>query len=322
MFLVPGEVELPVGGSLFGREAPLLFEVGFGNGWFLEHLGSRHPDFNVLGAETSTSSVHRAYRRLLKAGLENVRMFHGDAVFASRYLLAPNSLAGVYVNFPDPWPRRKHRAKRLLSSAYFELLHSRLGKDGFVALTTDHEGYFQYARGEAATSGLFDEEVAEPPEPMLATRYARKWLGQEKTIYHAQFHCRRSGSGDPASPVEYADFASPSVNDMQHALLTGSLDQVGVMPHTVEKIGRAHVVIMEHLNPRGESVHVFAGHIEEDGLKQDILIEALPRDNGIYVGVRRFGSPLATRGVAAAVHVVVEWLTTQGLELQQRWYRY
>lgn len=312
LFLKPGELKLPVDGeALFGRRAPLYFEIGFGNGWFLEQLGAANPDIDVVGAETSVSSVHRAYRRLRRAGLPNVRMFLGDAVFMTRHVLSPGSVSRVYVNFPDPWPRRKHRSKRLLTSNYFQLLSSRLEPGGCLELTTDHEGYFSFAREEAKSSGVFTEAVAHPSEPHLGTRYAKKWLRQDKRIHHAVFSCT-AHLDEPVLNIQR--------DAMQHALLAGNLDDVGVMPKSVFRVDDMCVVFMEHLTLPDGGGHVFAVHVEEAGLKQDILVEALPRDHGVFVGIRRFGSPMATTGVGEALRLVVEWLESRGLSVVDRWY--
>ena len=310
LFLTPSELDLPFDArAIRGQPAELLFEIGYGNGWFLEQLAASNPGAEVVGAETSISSAHRAWRRIRRSGLSNVRMFLGDAVFMTRRMLAPESVSRIYVNFPDPWPRRKHRAKRMLSEAFFRVASRRLVPGGCVELTTDHADYFAWARSQAVATGVFDEDVGTPPDVYLGTRYARKWLGQDKPIYHVRFtNTGRSGEAEP--PLE--------IHAMQHALLSGDLASVGEMPHSVFKVGGAYVIVMDHLS--SGAAHVFAVHVEEEGLKQDILVEAIPRARGVYVGIRRFGSPMATTGVGEAVRVIVEWLQSQGLEVVERWY--
>src|SRR5690606_3679290 len=232
-----------------------------------------------------------------------------------RHMLAPASVSRVFVNFPDPWSRRKHQQKRLLTADFFRLLSNRLESGGCVELTTDHEEYFDFARREARASGVYSEAVATPSEPQLGTRYAKKWLLQDKRIHHAVFSCT-THVDEPVWQIQR--------DAMQHALLTGSLDKVGVMPDLVHRVDDVCVVLMEHLLLPDGAGHVFAFHVEEAGLKQDILIEALPRDNvvvdGVFVGIRRFGSPMATTGVGEALRLVVEWLESRGLSVVDRWY--
>lgn len=322
LFLRPGELTLPMDGeALFGRKAPLYLEIGFGNGWFLEQLGTANPGVDVVGAETSVSSVHRAFRRLRRSGLSNVRMFTGDAVFMARHMLAPASVARVFVNFPDPWSRRKHQTKRLLTADFFRLLSGRLAPGGCIELTTDHEEYFEFARREARASEVFDETVATPSAHQLGTRYAKKWALQDKRIHHAVFSCTAHSAHSTL-----VDDTQPRIqlDAMQHALLTGSLGDIGVMPDVVHRVDDVCVVLMEHLLLPEGGGHVFAFHVEEAGLKQDILIEAIPRDtaidDGVFVGVRRFASPMATTGVGEALRLVVEWLESRGLTVVDRWY--
>lgn len=313
MFLVPGETALPIVPSdVFGSDGPLLLEVGFGNGWFLEHLSQIRPDANILGAEVSVSSVHRAYRRLLRVGATRVRLYPGDAKFLLTHALSPESVEAVFVNFPDPWPRRKHRGRRLLTSETLTLLASRLADRGRVELTTDHEGYFNYARAECRKTGLFEESIGVVPPAMLETRWAKKWVAADRRIFHVTFHATARAEVDTPDLL---------TNGMQHALLKGELDAVGRMTKQVHPVETGHVIVMEHLLSPEHDSHLFAIHVEESGLKQDILVEAVRRDDGIFVGVRRFGSPLATRGVGESVRIVVEWLETQGLTTVERWYR-
>ena len=122
-----GDLTIPTEpAELFGRRAPTALEIGFGNGSFMEAVAAREPEWNWLGAELSRSSVGRAFRRLTRAGLSNVRIYAGDARFLVRQVLPAHCLDRVYVNFPDPWPRRRHRDNRLLEASFFHLLGSRL----------------------------------------------------------------------------------------------------------------------------------------------------------------------------------------------------
>ncbi|MDX1741508.1 MAG: tRNA (guanosine(46)-N7)-methyltransferase TrmB, partial [Rhodothermales bacterium] len=127
---------------VFGRDGPLVLEVGFGNGEFLEYLAGTHADWNILAADTSPSCVVRARKRMARGGFSNVRLYCGDARYIVRNVTPRSSLHRVYVNFPDPWPRRRHARRRLMGKDFLTLLASRLGDDGALWLTTDHPEYF------------------------------------------------------------------------------------------------------------------------------------------------------------------------------------
>lgn len=112
MLVVPARLHRwpPEVQDLFGREGPLVLEIGFGDGRFTAELARSRPDWLVLGAEVSAASVLRALRRMRREGLANVRLYHGQGPFALRNLVLPGTLDQVIVNFPTPGPRSGTRS--------------------------------------------------------------------------------------------------------------------------------------------------------------------------------------------------------------------
>ena len=88
--------------ELFHRDAPVVLEIGFGDGSFLEWIAKTHPEWNCLGADVARGSVTRAFKRLRSANVSNVRLHHGSGLFLLRNVLSNESVSRVYVNFPDP----------------------------------------------------------------------------------------------------------------------------------------------------------------------------------------------------------------------------
>lgn len=297
---------------VFGREAPLVLEIGFGNGEFLAYLAGQHPDWNILGADTSPSSVVRARKRLLREMSRSVKLYCGDARHVVRSVVPSGGLHRVYVNFPDPWPRRRHERRRLLSPDFVTLLSSRLSEDGALWLTTDHRDYFAFARSSVAATGLFSEELGTPPEETLETRWARRWLEQNRPIYHALFYKTADPTDEPAGRLE--------TTEMRHALMRGDLGKVTDFEKTVFKEGSVTIVLADAYRSIDGASLVFATMVEESDLNQHVLIEARPRGDDVLVGVTRFGKPLSTRGLNAAVRCVAEYLEGRGLEVLESSY--
>ena len=173
--------------QLFGRAGPLVMEVGFGNGWFLTHLARENPAWNLLGAEVSLGSVTRAFKRMRRERIDTVRLYAGHARFVVRNLIPRHGLHRIYVNFPDPWPKKRHHERRLLRAPFFRLLSTRLRDGGALWFTTDHAEYFAFALAEARSTGLFAIEQRPPPPATLQTKYAHKWRAQAIPIQHATF---------------------------------------------------------------------------------------------------------------------------------------
>ncbi|GGM98414.1 tRNA (guanine-N(7)-)-methyltransferase [Thermus composti] len=292
--------------DLFGREGPLVLEIGFGDGRFTAWLARAHPHWLVLGAEVSGASVLRAYRRMRKEGLENVRLYHGEGPFALRNLILPGSLHRVIVNFPDPWPKKRHQDRRLLQEGFFRRLSTRLEEGGALLLTTDHEDYFRFALEEAERTGLYRIEVRPPPEAHLQTKYALKWKEAGRSFFHAVF-TKVAEDPNPWPPLRRYPMA--------HALLKGELPETLDLAKTPVPIPGGIAVFLEVA--RGEKGFYVVTHLEEEDLTQDLLLEVRRSAHGVYAGVGRFGSPLITEGVKRAVRALVERLKGLGLEVVQ-----
>ncbi len=126
----------------FGRVAPLEVDVGCGEGAFLIAMAARHPDRNFLGVERLLGRVRKTCRRAVHAGLENVRVLRIENAYAVRHLIPPGSAAVIHVMFPDPWPKRKHKRRRLVNAEFLDAAHAALEQGGELRLTTDDADYF------------------------------------------------------------------------------------------------------------------------------------------------------------------------------------
>ena len=313
MLLTPGQLQIPASlPAVFGREAPLALEIGFGSGSFLEHVAREQPDWNILGAELSLAAVSRTFRRLRRAGLSRVRLYRGHGRFLVRDILPDRSVHRLYINFPDPWPKERHEHRRLLRGPFFELAAARLSDDGALLLTTDHDAYFHMARREARASGYFSVDVAPAPDAALRTKYARKWKKQNKAIYHARFKLTGRPTQSPAPLI--------TQTDMHHALLEGELPAIDRFEKQVHQLDGHTVVFLEAFRSVGDERLLLRTLIDEPDLRQDVMIEVRPSSAGLLVGVVPFAGPLTTRGTSDAVRLAAEWLVEQGCVLLEEKY--
>ena len=122
--------------EIFAQDAPLLVEIGFGGGHFLRHLAQKRPSANIIGVEISLPSLRRGERKIIHAGLSNVRLLQCSARYLLHALCAPGSVAEVYINFPDPWPKAAHHQRRLIDESFLHLLATRLEVDGRLDIAT------------------------------------------------------------------------------------------------------------------------------------------------------------------------------------------
>ena len=165
----------------FGRHAPHVLEIGFGNGealaWASEHDLAR----DYIGVEVHGPGVGRLMNALAARDAGNVRLYKHDAVEVLENELAPGSLAEVRIWFPDPWHKKRHNKRRIVQPEFVALLATRVAPDGLLHLATDWEPYAQHMLEvmEAAPdwrNALGPGQFAEKPAWRIETHFERRGL--------------------------------------------------------------------------------------------------------------------------------------------------
>ena len=129
--------------AAFGRDAPVILEIGFGMGEATAHIAALMPDKNFLCCEVHEPGVGALLKRIGEQGLGNVRIVAHDAVEVLDQMLEPQSLAGIHIFFPDPWHKLRHNKRRLIQPPFVTRLASRLQPGGTLHCATDWEPYAQ-----------------------------------------------------------------------------------------------------------------------------------------------------------------------------------
>lgn len=168
--------------AAFGREAPLVVEIGSGVGEATAALAATRPECNVLALEVWRPGVAETLARLEEAGVTNVRLCDVDAVWSLEHLMEPASIAELWTFFPDPWHKSRHHKRRLVSPAFARVVAGRLAPGGVWRLATDWADYAEHMievlDAEPGLSGGVVERWAERP----LTRFERKGLAQGRAI--------------------------------------------------------------------------------------------------------------------------------------------
>ncbi|MET9275078.1 tRNA (guanosine(46)-N7)-methyltransferase TrmB [Kribbella sp. NPDC003557] len=154
--LPPGVLDLA---EWFGRDAPTVLEIGSGMGEATAQLAVATPEVNHLAAEVYPAGLGQLMLWVEKYDLDNVRLLQGDALDFLRDHVAPGTLAGVRIYFPDPWPKKRHHKRRLVTAPFVALIADRLQPGGTLHLATD---WADYADGMLAACEA---------EPTLANKY-------------------------------------------------------------------------------------------------------------------------------------------------------
>src|SRR5690606_5024678 len=127
----------------FGRKAPLVLEIGFGMGETTAQIAHDRPHDNFLGVAVFDAGVGALAKRIEAMGLNNIRIIQHDAVEVVRDMVAPDSLAGVHIYFPDPWPKKRHHKRRLIQPPFVAMLATRIAPGGYLHCATDWQHYAQ-----------------------------------------------------------------------------------------------------------------------------------------------------------------------------------
>lgn len=297
--------------ALFGRAAPLVMEIGFGSGQYLVALAERRPEANLIGVEISVPALRRAGRKLERRGLAHVRLIQGDANAALRALCAPASLAAVVINFPDPWPKLDHDARRLIDDDFLCLLATRVAAGASLDIATDHDDYAAQIVATLERSPHFESRdgvtfaLAEPDR--ASTKYERVALAEGRTPRY--FHWQRNDA--PAT----TPFPIPEEYAMPHVVLRGpaDLNEIGrrFRPSAIGFNG-GHIRFIEAYRALSDEKLLIETYINEDPIRQRLGLEVRSRGNGeLVIGLAEVGFPRPTRGVHAAVGALASWLRAE-----------
>lgn len=128
----------------FGRQAPLVLEIGCGSGLSTLAMAKEEPDIDVIAVEIYKRGLAQLLCAIDREGVGNIRLIRGNAVGVLQRLIAPRSLTGVRVFFPDPWPKARHHKRRFLQTGTIGLIADRLLPGGVLHAATDHPGYAEH----------------------------------------------------------------------------------------------------------------------------------------------------------------------------------
>ncbi len=166
--------------KVFGRSAPCVLEVGFGNGENLLSQAKAHPEINFIGIEVYRSGVGSLLAAAGKEQITNIRIYCEDAVdILQKQIIADNSLAALQIFFPDPWPKRRHHKRRLIQTAFVTLLRRKLTVGAMLHIASDWQHYVDHIKRTMATRkdfSPFNDEMTTvlPPLQRVLTKFEQR----------------------------------------------------------------------------------------------------------------------------------------------------
>ncbi|WP_149361888.1 tRNA (guanosine(46)-N7)-methyltransferase TrmB [Lolliginicoccus suaedae] len=164
----------------FGREAPLVVEIGCGTGTATAEMALAEPGINLVAIDVYKPGLAKLLQLIEDNGITNIRVLRGDAVSILEDMLAPEGVDGFRVFFPDPWPKKRHHKRRLLTTAMFHLMATRLRPGGVVHVATDHAEYAGFIEESGNAEPLLGPVTW--PWPMSSARPETKFEGRAARI--------------------------------------------------------------------------------------------------------------------------------------------
>jgi len=159
----------------FGRTAPIVLEIGSGTGTSTLAMAQAEPDVDVIAVEVYRRGLAQLLSAIDRSGVTNIRLIRGDGVDVLEHMVTPDSLTGVRVFFPDPWPKARHHKRRLLQPPTVALIADRLRPGGILHAATDHAGYAEHIAEVGDAEPRLRRVAPDAPLPISVARPVTKY---------------------------------------------------------------------------------------------------------------------------------------------------
>ena len=176
--------------ELFGNDNPLHLEVGIGRGSFLKKFAQKHTEINYVGIETKEEVMLYGVRESHEENLKNIKFIWQNAVDLKDFF-EKGEIDRIYLNFSDPWPKKRHSRRRLTSASFLEMYKEVLGNNGEVHFKTDHEELFEFSLNSFAEEGWQLKNISldlykNLPEDNIPTDYETKFVEKGLRIFRLE----------------------------------------------------------------------------------------------------------------------------------------
>lgn len=176
--------------ELFGNDHPIHIEIGMGKGQFITGMAKAHPDINYIGVEMQVSVISLALDKLLEEPLPNLKLLHVDGSALTNYF-ADSEIDQIYLNFSDPWPKKRHEKRRLTFKSFLAVDEQILRPEGEIHFKTDNQGLFEYSLSSFSQYGMILQRVwldlhNSDFEGNIMTEYEEKFSSRGQRIYRVE----------------------------------------------------------------------------------------------------------------------------------------
>lgn len=267
----------------------LVIEIGFGNGVYISSLAKKFPQKNFLGIEISGESIKKLVKIVKKENLKNVYCIKMEAYWAFYLFLEDNSVEEIYINFPDPWPKKRHKDRRITNIQNLYVFAKKLKLNGFIQLKTDDLNFYNYTIENASTLNCFEIIEYKNSFDIVQTKYEKKWIEKGKKIYTL----RLIKIGELNFEVKLKEIRR--VNDMAHIKVKNIVDLKSLENKTF-KINDNLVVKFFKLYSR-DNENLIETLLSESGYIHYFFTYIRKKDDEYVISVSNFSEILKTEGI-------------------------
>ncbi|HIW70838.1 MAG TPA: tRNA (guanosine(46)-N7)-methyltransferase TrmB [Candidatus Limosilactobacillus merdipullorum] len=177
----------------FAKEQPLRLELGMGKGQFVIGMAKAHPEINFIGMEIQTTVAAIALKKALPEKLPNLQFINADGADLLEYF-QPSEIDELYLNFSDPWPKKRHTKRRLTYKSFLTEYQQILVPQGMIELKTDNMGFFEYSLQSLNNFGMkfdgvwLDLHNSDENEHNIETEYEQRFAAKGQPIYKLTAH--------------------------------------------------------------------------------------------------------------------------------------
>ena len=168
--------------AIFPMSDKVIMEIGFGMGEATAIIAKNHPNNGYIAVDVHPPGIGKLLARIVENELTNLKVIEEDVHVVLQHMIADESLDGIHLFFPDPWPKKKHNKRRIVNGAFLSLIHPKIKKGGFIHIATDWVPYAVSIQEVFAASTLFAGGVIEKPEWRPVTRFEGQGIDKDHAV--------------------------------------------------------------------------------------------------------------------------------------------
>ena len=168
--------------QIFPTSQSIIMEIGFGMGEATAIIAKNHPNNGYIAVDVHPPGIGKLLARIVENNLTNLKVIEDDVHVVLQHMIPDESLDGIHLYFPDPWPKKKHNKRRIVNEGFLSLIHPKIKRGGFIHIATDWVPYAESIKEVFAASTLFTGGVIDKPEWRPVTRFEGQGIDKDHAV--------------------------------------------------------------------------------------------------------------------------------------------